>query len=47
MDALIGIMSHIVALYLNIIGCPMQEYLLRALFLKNGTKDSKDQRKTN
>ena len=33
MDALVGIMSCIVALYLNIIGCPMREYLLRALFL--------------
>ena len=41
MDALVGIMSCIVALYLNIIGCPMQEYLLKTLFLKNETNDSK------
>ena len=39
---LAGIMSYIVAIYFKIFGEPIQEYLLKSLFMKNDTVDTAD-----
>ena len=39
-DALKSIMYFIVALYFNVFGNPVQEYLLNALFLKNKSSNA-------